>query len=1024
MSHARFSLTISSLFFLALLLLFIPPSFAARSPEGIGAATDEVSALSAARLQSPSGTISGTVTDQTTGDPLENIGVDVEQGGMGACTDAAGNYTLTVPLDTAYKITAGGSNFCAGGPQIYVREWWQEAATTDAATPILVDSTTSPVTGRNFTLEVGGSLSGTVVDSVTGDPIPSMVVNLDGGSFFTEVCTNSTGHYEFTGLPFNVTLTVSAGGSGNWCSSASYLREYWFEEENQNAADPIVLAPPVPPPTNINFTLDPGGTITGHVYESDGVTPITTSVWISAEPISGGDWVGAGSNPDGSFTMIGITPGTYRVRAEGAGYALEFYDEAGFDGSLATPVIVAAGAVVPDVDFTLDPGGTISGTVYAEDGITPLANMPVNTNEVWVGVCTDENGHYTLMHLPLNQPIRVAAARDSFNWCASQNQTHVVEWWQEAADVTSATPITLTLANRNPTGIDFTLTPGGTVSGIVTDAATGQPIGGMSVTAHFANDTIGVCTNPDGTYQLLGIPHNVQFRVSAGGGNWCSSKTYMQEFWQETPSWDAAVLLSVNSGAPNQTGINFTLTPAGLISGTVYAADGVTPLVNVGVGADSGSSGGGDPVVDRFCTNNDGTYSLLVPLGGTYKVFAGATFCPGPAQSFLLEWWQEAADPGSATPLPVNPATSPVTGINFTLDAGGAISGTVTAAEDGAPLPDIWVCAFDYGAAALNLVPHWFCAQTGPGGGYQITGLATDTYRVWLFPGDRLRLFYNQSPTFDGAAPVAVTTGTTTPDIDFSLPLAGVISGHITDENGQPLDGVTVSLADGTYPECSQPDGSYRIYVPAGSHVIKAEVGMCSDQAAFPTQYFNGVSAPADATPVNVLLGQTVSDIDFTLARSIAGSVMLQGHGTAPDPRWVMTLQVAITADGGAGAVIFSGPLNTDQNGHFVITTSDLPGFTPGLYRLRVKGEHSLANAVVVLLHYGANPVDLGMLIEGDANNNNGVNITDFSILAAAFATAEGLPGYDARADFTDDGIVNISDFSLLASSFTQSGAP
>jgi hypothetical protein len=61
--------------------------------------------------------------------------------------------------------------------------------------------------------------------------------------------------------------------------------------------------------------------------------------------------------------------------------------------------------------------------------------------------------------------------------------------------------------------------------------------------------------------------------------------------------------------------------------------------------------------------------------------------------------------------------------------------------------------------------------------------------------------------------------------------------------------------------------------------------------------------------------------------------------------------------------------------------------------------------------------VDFGTLWEGDANDDNYVNITDFSLLATGF-----YPQYDERADFNEDGLVNITDFSLLASNFGMNG--
>ncbi|MBK8022713.1 MAG: matrixin family metalloprotease [Chloroflexi bacterium] len=57
----------------------------------------------------------------------------------------------------------------------------------------------------------------------------------------------------------------------------------------------------------------------------------------------------------------------------------------------------------------------------------------------------------------------------------------------------------------------------------------------------------------------------------------------------------------------------------------------------------------------------------------------------------------------------------------------------------------------------------------------------------------------------------------------------------------------------------------------------------------------------------------------------------------------------------------------------------------------------------------------------GDINKDGFVNIADFSLLAAAFGTAVGQPGFNPDADLNNDNVVNISDFSLLAANFGQS---
>ena len=135
------------------------------------------------------------------------------------------------------------------------------------------------------------------------------------------------------------------------------------------------------------------------------------------------------------------------------------------------------------------------------------------------------------------------------------------------------------------------------------------------------------------------------------------------------------------------------------------------------------------------------------------------------------------------------------------------------------------------------------------------------------------------------------------------------------------------------------------------------------------------------------------------------GRVTLQRpNAPAPHASWVVSLTVKIGETNYAAT--------TDSSGYFAI-----PGLTPGTYDICVKNSHTVSNLKTgVVLVAGANAVDLGTLREGDANNNDFVNITDFSILASVFMTS------DARADFNQDGIVNINDFVLLRDNYFVSG--
>jgi hypothetical protein len=67
---------------------------------------------------------------------------------------------------------------------------------------------------------------------------------------------------------------------------------------------------------------------------------------------------------------------------------------------------------------------------------------------------------------------------------------------------------------------------------------------------------------------------------------------------------------------------------------------------------------------------------------------------------------------------------------------------------------------------------------------------------------------------------------------------------------------------------------------------------------------------------------------------------------------------------------------------------------------------------------------EIGLARAGDVNNDNLVDVTDFTLLRATFGKGCADGGYDGRADFTGDCLVDITDFTLQRGNFGQSGAP
>ena len=166
----------------------------------------------------------------------------------------------------------------------------------------------------------------------------------------------------------------------------------------------------------------------------------------------------------------------------------------------------------------------------------------------------------------------------------------------------------------------------------------------------------------------------------------------------------------------------------------------------------------------------------------------------------------------------------------------------------------------------------------------------------------------------------------------------------------------------------------------------------------------------------SILSGTQDGAVTITPDVSIQGSVTLQGRPTPPDASWSVPLRVKLTLPGET-TPIYSLTTTTDTSGHFV-----LGGILPGTYDVYVKNIHTLQNKQTIALVEGTNVVNFGTLKEGDANDNNFVNLTDFSILANTFSKCVGYIGYDGRADFNESGCVTLPDFSLLSTNFLQGG--
>jgi len=182
------------------------------------------------------------------------------------------------------------------------------------------------------------------------------------------------------------------------------------------------------------------------------------------------------------------------------------------------------------------------------------------------------------------------------------------------------------------------------------------------------------------------------------------------------------------------------------------------------------------------------------------------------------------------------------------------------------------------------------------------------------------------------------------------------------------------------------------------------------------TTYYFRAKAVGDGTTYGV-------EKTFTTATSsgitVNLSAALQG-GSRPDAGWIIPLTVKFFTPGAnilTATPVYQSTVTTTKSGTTAVAS--VTGVTAGNYDVTAVSSHTLVNVKlnVAIAGSGTN-LNMGTLLEGNANHDGIINMLDFSTLAASFGKSSGNAGYDPRADFDRSGQVNMLDFSLLASNF------
>jgi len=343
------------------------------------------------------------------------------------------------------------------------------------------------------------------------------------------------------------------------------------------------------------------------------------------------------------------------------------------------------------------------------------------------------------------------------------------------------------------------------------------------------------------------------------------------------------------------------------ITGTVTDAGLVRyGLANVRVAVYSPST----DTVTNVTTVGDGTYAVSgLPAGTDYQVWfypSGATGGSFDALGYLAQAYDNQQPMFGDTPTPVTVTLgATTTGIDAALPVGGAITGTVGAAEG----TQHGLANVSVRVDSLSNGNYYGNAMTAADGSYTVQGMPAGTdYRVCFIatgatggPTDALGYLnqcYDNQPTSGTPTPVAVALGVARVGINASLAAAGSVSGMVRDSGGTQHGLANVSVGvfspstGGSSSTTTAADGSYTAPgLPAGTDYqvcfyASGAKGGSSDATGYLDQCYDNQPTSGTPTPVTVSVGATRASTDAALVGggAISGTVSDAGgtqHGLA-----------------------------------------------------------------------------------------------------------------------------------------------
>ena len=465
------------------------------------------------------------------------------------------------------------------------------------------------------------TLSGHVTDAATFEAIAGATVS--GSKLFSNVSfqatTDSAGYYQVELI--DGTYTVSA-------KADAYLQAN--DSANPNGS-----------PLIVDFALKKPAAISGSVRELTSGNALAHAIVLLMPLDQGIVGAEAVSADDGSYSISDLSPGHYRACVANP---LDDYIDQCYDGqNLApsgsigyTPIALGSGQNLFGVDFSLQTGSAISGTLTDLRFSVPAANsfprfLLFSSAKVLVAKIDtqpDASGAYSLGGIPAGDYYLAADANYHYSVV---NSYYGFAYHADSPCSGPCTSDDASLVHVPVAGtvsaIDLALPPGHVVTGKISDAQSGLGIAGVTVqTCEMPGLLFAVTaettTGSDGTYVLAHVVGNAAHIYTA------NTLGYVDIAWPDTPIYLSTYCdaldgntLTFSSADQDLSGIDFALSAGAAISGRVTAAEhpdsGVDARIQVWK-----STGGGLSLAWSGTTDSDGYYGSNGLQTGTYYVLA------------------------------------------------------------------------------------------------------------------------------------------------------------------------------------------------------------------------------------------------------------------------------------------------------------------------------------------------------------------------------------------------------------------